>query len=445
MAAPAADRRAAWLRHARRVARRVNAGWWADATTGPLVVLGLAGACAILLARREAPATPAPTLAGWALGAAAAVAAAGWLRARRHFESPARSLVRIEAAMHLRNRLSAARAGAASWPEPPARADDGLRWRWSRLALAPLAALGCLAAGILLPVSTPPDPAPPPHQPPAWQQLSGQLDLLENRRLADPRDLAALRRQLDLLRRQPPADWFSHASLEATDSLRRAHTGELQRAARDLDQADRALGSLQHTDPAPDAAARNRLADQFQQALQGLQQGALRPNQDLLERLARVDPQALDQTDPLQFDQLREALRRHADAFDQCLGRIPGAERLDDLLAEARQADAAAPPDAPGGHGRGAADRGPGTDPRVLGRKSADLATGPPAGLHAADLSRSLPGDLVELHPGRHEVDRSPAAPATGGTIDATGHGGNRIRRDALDPDEQRVLRRFFR
>lgn len=445
MESPDADRSAAWQRLARRVARRVNLAWWLDATALPLVILGLAGACAILILRRESPGTPLLALGGWALGAVAAIAATGWLRARRRFESTASALVRIEATMQLRNRLSAAQAGVTSWPDPPPRIDDGLRWRWSRVAAAPLAALACLAAGLLLPVSARPEPAPPPA-PLAWQQIEDQLGLLDERQLADPQGLEETRRRLDELRRQPPEDWFSHSSLEATDNLRRAHAAELDRLQRELGQAERALGSLQQTDPAPAKAERNRLAEQFDQALQGLQQGALKPNPELLKQLAQLDPKALDQLDPKQFEQLRDALRQHADALKECQGGgDQGDQGLDKLLAEAEQAEREGRVDQEGeGAGRGGVNRGPGTDPNVLGRKSDHLDTGDLTGLETKDLSRSLPGDLLELQDGAHEIDKSPLAPTAGGAIGSTGRGGDQVWREALDPAEQQAVKRFF-
>ena len=66
------------------------------------------------------------------------------------------------------------------------------------------------------------------------------------------------------------------------------------------------------------------------------------------------------------------------------------------------------------------------------------------AALEAKDLSRAAPGDLLELQDGEHDVDRSDSKPTAGGDTRALGKGGDRVWRDSLDPDEQRVLKRFF-
>src|SRR5688572_11692988 len=47
--------RDAWARHAAAVARKVNLAWWLETVSVPLVVVGLIGACVLLLVRREIP------------------------------------------------------------------------------------------------------------------------------------------------------------------------------------------------------------------------------------------------------------------------------------------------------------------------------------------------------------------------------------------------------
>ena len=111
--------REAWARQAAAVARKVNLAWWIETLSVPLVVTGLIGACVLLLVRRELPASQPWVLWSSAGGAVALLAGIAWLAARRRFEKPEQSMVRIEAAMRLRNGLSAARAGVAPWPELP--------------------------------------------------------------------------------------------------------------------------------------------------------------------------------------------------------------------------------------------------------------------------------------------------------------------------------------
>lgn len=65
-------------------------------------------------------------------------------------------------------------------------------------------------------------------------------------------------------------------------------------------------------------------------------------------------------------------------------------------------------------------------------------------GLKAADLSKSLPGDLLELQDGKHDVDQSASKASAGGDVSDTGKGGDRVWKESLDPQEQKALKKFF-
>jgi hypothetical protein len=80
----------------------------------------------------------------------------------------------------------------------------------------------------------------------------------------------------------------------------------------------------------------------------------------------------------------------------------------------------------------------------VLGAEKDAVQTGEMAALETKDLSRAAPGDLLELQDGEHDVDRSGSKITQGGNTEATGKGGDRVWRESLNPDEQRVLKRFF-
>ena len=66
-------------------------------------------------------------------------------------------------------------------------------------------------------------------------------------------------------------------------------------------------------------------------------------------------------------------------------------------------------------------------------------------GLEAEDLSRTLPGDLLEVIDGEHEVEREDIGIREGGNIDDAGKGGDRVWRDSLLPEEKKALKEFFR
>ena len=433
-----------WNRHAATVARKINFAWWIETVSVPLVVIGLIGACALLLVRRELPEAPVWMLGASAAGAVVLIGGIAWLVARRHFEKPEQSMVRIEASMRLRNALSAARAGVAPWPEAPDHVDAGVDWHWQRVLVPPVAALLFLGAGLFIPVSArDTGPADHPDQPLAWENLEADLERLDQEEMIDETYIEEMRKKLEEMRAQEEEDWFSHSSLEATDSLKKEHSGQVEKLDRELTRADRALGNLQKNAGGMSPAEKDRLLNQFDQALQGLQNGGLKPNQKLLDQLKQLDPNNLGQMNPDQLQQLRENMKKAGQACKDCQGGNgdgQGDEWLDELL-DGQDKDGEKESE---GAGKGGVDRGPGHAPGVLGKEGDKVDIGDLTGLESKDLSRSLPGDLLQLQDGEHDVDKTPIGSRSGGAAGSTGDGGDRVWKDALDPDEQKALKKFF-
>ena len=423
-----------WQAEARRVARTVNFAWWLETLSAPLLVAAIIGAAILLVVRREFSPIEPWILAAPIGGAVLVLALACWARAARKFERPGQSLVRIEAAMRLMNSLSAARAGVAPWPVPLAKTDAGLTWQWPRLLVPPLGALALLAAGAFIPVAVRGTHArSTPEQPQAWKQLGSDLDHLTKEEVVDEKYLGETRKRLEELKSQEEEQWFSHSSLEATDSLKKAHRAETERVERELGRADKALGALEKNAEAPSQAEKNRLMEEFDQALQGLQNGAMKPNPALLEQMKQLDLKDMAKLTPGQIERLRENFKKHSEAMKNGKSEGEGEDWSDELLAGDGE-----------GPGNGGVDRGPGHSPGVLGAEKDRVETGKATGIEAKDLSQATPGDLLKLQDGEHDVDRSASGISAGGNSEATGKGGDRVWRDALDPAEQRTLKRFF-
>jgi hypothetical protein len=431
-----------WRTFSRQVAHKVNLAWWLETLSAPLLVAAVIGAAGLLAVRRQFPDVEAWILVASAGGMVVVLAAACWMRAARRFERAEQSLVRIEAAMQLKNALSAASAGVAPWPPPVERVDAGLTWQWSRLVVPPLGALLLLSAGMLIPIkargSAGSDTA---EQPQAWKKLSAELDRLTKEQVVDEKYLEETRRKLGELEAQEEEQWFSHSSLEATDSLKKSHRAETGRVERELGRAEKALGDLEKNAGASNPAEKARTMDQFDQALQGLRNGAMKPNSALLEQMKQLDLKDLSKMDPEEMRRLRETMKRNAEAMKDAAGS--GEDWSDELLAGDGECEGEDSGEGEG-PGQGGANRGPGHDPKLLGREKDRADTGKLTGLEAKDLSRATPGDLLELRDGRHEVDETSSASSRGGAIEATGKGGDRVWRDSLDPAEQRTLKKFF-
>lgn len=455
MATTSDENREHWLELARKTARQVNLAWWLDRLAAPLVVTATAGACALLLTRREVPGAPVWWFAAGIAAVLVILFTIAWTIARRRFEKPMESLVRIEATMRLRNALSAADAGVAPWPNPPPEVDAGVRWNWPRLLVPILGALVLLAAGLFIPVSKSAAAKQQVEEPQAWQKIDATLDELAKDAVVDESYLEEKRKQLEELREKDPEEWFSHSSLEATDELKKAMKSELADMQRELGRAEKALGDLQKN-TGGSQAEQAKLANEFEQALQGLQNGGMKPNPELLNKLKQFDPKNLGQVSPEQLQQMKENLQKAGQAMKDAQGQQgqgQGEDWADQLLAGEGDQPGQGNGDGEGegegegdgeGAGKGGVGRGPGHAPGVLGKEKDKLATGKLEGLDSKDLSRATPGSLLQLQDGEHEVDKSASKTGSGGDTTATGQGGDRVWKESLDPSEQRAMKKFF-
>ena len=331
-----------WLAAARATTRRFNWAWFLEKLSLPLLVAGLLGAILVMLARREWPVFPWVPFLAVAGGLVATVVLIAWLIARRHFTSQEKALVRIESAMTLNNSLTAAQHGIAPWPAIAEETSDGTTWNWTRLLIPPLATLLLLSAAFLLPISAKNDPnALPPEEPANRQSLQASIDELRKDEVIDEEYLDELEEKVEELRKQPKEEWFDHSAMEATDSLKEAHEQELKELERDLRKAEKSLNALQNHGQNMGAETRERLLDEFDQALQKMNNGAMKPNKDLLDQLGKIDPGKLGNLSQEQMDQLRQNMRERAQEMQNAGGdgqpgdgQGQGDEWLDELMEE---------------------------------------------------------------------------------------------------------------
>lgn len=301
-----------WQHLAQQTSRRINLGWWLQTLSTPLLIISLIIACAILITRRELDTIPWLELTASVIAVIAITGAICWFAARRRFESKKQSLVRLEAAMKLRNALTAADHGVAPWPEVPGMISDGVHWRWKRLLPPIVGAILIVACGFIIPIHAKSDSTETQQQPSAWNELDTSLDQLDNQEIVQQEYIDDMRKKLEKLREQSPDDWFSHSSLEATDNLKQNHQTEQENLKNNLNRAESSLDGLQNKASKMNAAQKQRLLNEFDQALKKMEQGGMKPNKELLEQLQKIDPKQLGQLTPEQLDQLRENMRNHA-------------------------------------------------------------------------------------------------------------------------------------
>jgi hypothetical protein len=243
-----------------------------------LLVVSALGAVATLILRREFSEIPL-----WMIGISLAACLVGTfvialVLAARRFEKPEQALVRIEAGAGLHSALSAANAGVSPWPEPPQRLTDSLKWHLPKTLAPPLAAVALLAVGLLVPISArQPAPPAPSSQPQAWSQIDSQLEQLAEDAMVDEEYIDEVEKRLEELRAQEEEEWFSHASLEATDSLKESHNSNTEKLDRELSEAGSALEALAENAEKLNAQQKQKLARRTPEWSYETQYGTPRP------------------------------------------------------------------------------------------------------------------------------------------------------------------------
>jgi hypothetical protein len=419
-----------WTRRAHQVCLRHNAAVWLAGWLPIALATTLAAACGILILRRHESSLDivwqglAATLA---LGAAATL----WFRWKKFFKT-SDGFVRLEAALHLNNRLTAAAAGVGSWPQPLAATGDHWKWRWKPIALQVFGTAALIYLAVRIPLlgqhSAPPKPQTPPT---AWTEVETWIDTLKEEDVVQPDSLESLREQLDTLRNQDPESWYDHASLEAGDSLH----AETAQAIRDLQQnlqaaADQTSKLLALSDQGISDHDLQAITQALAGALQNMASGRLPLNAELLRKLKGLDPKTLASLSPEKLKELQKQLQQGNGTCQKCLGEGKAGEMMtlqNGLLSSMK-----------GGQGGGG---GP-----------APLTAKPPTDLHSTttdtvsndDISHALPGEIVALSAGVHEVNTNPPTPVSGGTITDPGRGGEAVWKDSLTPKERETVSKFF-
>lgn len=417
-----------WRREAGRTALRHNLGWWLAYFLPGAAAVSAGQACVLLMARFSAW----PTAGIWVgFGAVlVGIGAVAGVRAKPRFLPVSGGLVRLDAELKLHNRLSAAEAGIGAYPSRRP-VDDGLRWRWLRVAAFVGGSAALVATAAWLPLPAPGAQKIALEKPPAWTETAEWIETLDESDVVEPEAIDKVRAQLDELGAQPEDAWYGQSSLEAGDALREQMSQSVAALQRNLQAASHALASAQGSDPDASLAERNALARSLGNAIDGLESGNLPLNPELVGKLKNVDLSRVRAIDPRQLRELRDRLAKGTKACAACVGVKNG----EAMIAGARLPE-----------GNGGVDRGPGSPP--LGRKPlpTNLHTEATEGLASAGMEQAMPGELLGIEKSAPPPAATvPPTLATAGAISSVGRGGKVVWKNDLTPAEREMLERFFK
>lgn len=443
---PESESSRAWNHIARRTQAKINAAWWLDRFTPMLVALSVLMAGTVLYLRsKTADLSPVVLISTFA-GVLVALGIAAWFTSRRRFVQKRDTLARLDDQLQLNNALTTADHGVGGWPEPPSTEtiNSGLKWHWPRILTPFLVSILVIMAAFLIPVTVIQGTSlPPPSQPLAWEQMEDWLQTLDEAELVEEEALDDVREQIEQLRGQPKDEWFSHSSMEASDSLRDALSKQIEQLGSDLSNTERDLNAFQNFSSQMTESTKNQLLQDYSQAMKNLSLGQLPLDSELMEALKNIDPSKLKNMSQLskeQMDQLRKQLRKGAQASKKAgFGKgegLPGLEQ-GDMSSYLMKKNGKGP-------GRGGISRGPGEAPITLGDPN-HLGTNNLESVHNPDLSRAAPGDMIGTGTTEHEIDKSKHGAQQAGSVKSTGQGGDTIWKESLLPAEKKLLQRYFK
>ena len=433
------DIRGQWETVTSRLAFQVNAGWWLQRWLPLVLGIGVTGTFALLLLRLLHIDHAPWSFAALGIGLLASILAA-WMLARRRFESQDQARVRLEDALALKTRLSAAAQGVGTWPMFPVNnITMPLTWRWQRpLGMVALTA-SLLAFAAWVPVPQRADKKTQLiEKPSAVQQVEAWVDQLRDKDAIKPESLAEVEQKMEDLLKRPGDQWYEHASLEAADNLRDETGKALQELGTQLEQTRGNLTALAELGSTLSDQAKQGLAKQLSQNLQGLRSGAMQAGDDLLKQLQGMDPKALSGMSKEQMQKLQERLKQNAEALRKALADAPEFD-----FKECAQCKGNRDSDQPG---QGDPKRGKGDAELTVKKDETNLNTKRTEGMNPnLDPERVAPGDLLGMQDGKHRVDENAKLNADGGTINSTGDGGAAVWKESLLPSEREVLKRYFK
>lgn len=245
-----------------------------------------------------------------------------------------------------------------------------------------------------------------------------------------------VREKIEQLREQPKDEWFSHSSMEASDSLRDALSKQIEQLGANLANSERDLNAFQNFSSQMTDATKDQLLKEYNEAMKNLGLGQLPLDSKMLEALRGLDLsqlKGLSQLSKEQMDQLRRQLKKGALACKNAgFGKLPALANEDMIIYLMQQ------------NGRGGITRGPDEAPITLGHPN-DLRTNNLEAVINTDLSRAAPGDVIGIGQAEHEIDKNKRGPQQAGAVKSTGQGGDTIWKESLLPAEKELLKRYFK
>ncbi|HSI87335.1 MAG: hypothetical protein ACAI35_07935 [Candidatus Methylacidiphilales bacterium] len=463
-----------WQSEARSLAMRLNINWWLSTFLPMVLGISIAFAILILLGRKQGLNTSVLwTIYGIMLMLGSV--AAGYV-ARHKFISMDKALVRLEAVLGLKNRLSAASAGIGAWPAVPEQRGDGYSAHWKEIFWPLLVSALIILAALWVPLTPARAVAATPQEPPPIiADFQRRLEELSKEEVIAEQKLQETMKQASNLTDKPKEEWYNQSNLEAGDALQKMTDQALSDLTEEMKKAQSALAEMEKAPANTSEDKMQAIQDKLDKAVEAMNSGALPIHPKIAEQFKGMDANKVRSLTPEQMQKLKEKMKEAADkmakACKDCNGGKDGQDGQNGQGDGGQGlADGAKNADQPGnrrqrpnqngqdgtgdmqqGQGQGqdsgnGVSRGPGADP--LSFYDNELRPGEARGeqVTAEDLNNADVDSKTGESKKKHNVDKNAfTGPSASGTTTHTGGGGDMVWRTSLTPDEDEVLKRFYK
>ncbi len=324
-----------WYHLADRLRFKLCLAWCLEKMALPLVVLTLVATLIILIMRYYM--TDYQFWIGVSILSLAVLVSIviGFLLAKKHFEKRAEVLIRLESALNLNSTLSAAEQGRSSWPRIEESSRDILRWNMSRLYMPIIGSILLMAASLLIPMAEH-QPELDVAAPSSWEEMLTKLNELEETELIEPKYIDEIEEKIKELQSQPQEDWYKHASLEASEQIKRTHQLELETLNNNLNRMNKSLTLLEEHGEELSNIRKKNLQETLNQAMKSMENSRLKPNKELLKKMGEAANRKLT---PEEAKKMREKLNNMSEATRKQLrdGLDPGDQLPDNSTGGQRE------------------------------------------------------------------------------------------------------------
>jgi hypothetical protein len=445
--APGSDEKY-WQGAVRSFSRRIHLGWWLDHWLTLLIPVSFLGAVTTLCLRYWQDLTTQNALAGIGISLLlSAVAAVFWMRRDR--EPLKATRIRLEDALGLKARLSAAASGIGSWPPARPAFPPPVTFRIGRPTTMTTIGALLLTTALLVPITRQQPDTPRIIEPPsALQEVQRWLNNLQKNDATNPESIDQVEEKMAELLQRPSQNWYEHASLEAADHLREVTATDLQQLAQNLADAERAASALASSSEGSGLpqAAKDSLEQALQNASQSMQGTGMQPGGDLIDTLKGLTPAQLSTMSSEQLKDLAQQLAQNQQSLQEALKNSPGLDLSKIPEGSSNKAGREGEGEKEGPDS-GKPKRGPGTAPVTLASEDTQLETNRIETLKKnLDVSRLATGDALSVTDGSPKVDpKNDTGSRQGGTTASPGDGGAAVWQNTLIPAERETLTRFFK